>query len=102
MVNAALRAALEGLRAEYGSLGDASPLQSVSLEEGSVSFNVVRSKGAAPVSVNICFTEAEAYPHCGALVFGPDALAPLSERFQDRGELRTVVAEVRGLLAVAD
>ncbi|KAG2424400.1 hypothetical protein HXX76_014609 [Chlamydomonas incerta] len=93
MVNAALRAALESLRVEYSALGDASPLQGLSLEEGGVGFSVVR-KGAAPVSVTICFTEIEAYPQCGALVFGPDALAPLSERFQDRGELRAVVTEV--------
>lgn len=94
MVNAALRAALESLRVEYSALGDASPVQGLSLEEGGVGFSVVTRKGAAPVSVNICFTEIEAYPQCGALVFGPDALAPLSERFQDRGELRAVVAEV--------
>ncbi|GFR51569.1 hypothetical protein Agub_g13905, partial [Astrephomene gubernaculifera] len=91
-VNAACKAALEQLREYFSSLGDKSPIRSLSLDEGGIAFIVCTPSEQHRITV--CWTEADNYPNSGCILFGPEPVSELSERFQDRGELRDVVREV--------
>lgn len=96
--------AVQALRESITSLGAASPLESISLEDGS---NVILKVKPSPsyaktAKLSVGVLDVDAYPASGAILWCEDdpdiqeSINSLNERFQDRCQLLQVVQKVRG------
>lgn len=98
--------ALQALRESFTALGELSPVESISLEDGTNVILKIKPSSAGgdssqPTRLSIVVSDPDSYPSCGALLWCEDrpdiadALSSLSERFLDRAPLHTVVQKVR-------